>query len=107
VTSTAVAGQVPIASLSRGVAPYTAASTNTTGPYFGFIVGNSYTIHLPTYNSNRQGYSPGDPSKCFNSSPCSGDPDASLVAVVAPYNIGSLGPGAGGSTGASSVRLLE
>lgn len=85
VTSTAVAGQVPIASLSRGVAPYTAVSTNTTGPYFGFIVGNSYTIHWPTYNSNRHGCGPGDPSKCFNSSPCSGDPDASLVAVVANW----------------------
>ena len=37
-----------------------------------------------------------------------GNGNSPYCAVYAgPYNIGSLGPGAGGSTGASSVRLLE
>ena len=85
VASAAVAGQVPITSLSRGLAPYTAVSTNINGPDFGFIVGNSYTIHWPTFNGNRSGCGIGNPDKCFNSPPCSGDPPASLSAVVANW----------------------
>jgi len=84
VTSAAVAGQVPTGPLSRGVAPYTAVSTNTTGPTFGLVAGNSYDLHWPTFNGNRAGCH-SNPSKCFNSPPCSGDPNASLSAVVADW----------------------
>lgn len=101
VTATAVAGQVPIALLSRGVAPYTAVSTNTTGPLFGFVAGNSYDIHWPTYNGNRAGCGVNNPGKCFNSPPCSGDPNASLSAVVA--NWGSAYHGYWGSNSASAI----
>jgi len=84
-SATAVAGQVPVSSLLRGLSPYTAVSTNTTGPAFGFVVGNSYTIHWPTFNGNRSGCGPGNPLRCFNSAPCSGDPNASLMAVVSNW----------------------
>ena len=50
VTSAATAGQIPITLLPRGLAPYTAVSTNTTGPTFGLVVGNSYDIQWPQYN---------------------------------------------------------
>jgi hypothetical protein len=101
VASSAAAGQVPISSLSRGIAPYTAVSTNTTGPAFGFVKGNSYTIHWPTYNGNRSGCGPGNPTKCFNSPPCAGDPNASLVAVV--ENWGSSYHGYWGSNSNSTI----
>src|ERR1035437_696304 len=42
--SSAAAGQIAITAFKRGVAPYTAVSTNTTGPSFGLVVGNSYDI---------------------------------------------------------------
>ena len=101
VTSAAVAGQVPIASLSRGIAPYTAVSTNTTGPAFGFVPGKSYTIHWPTFNGNRKGCDLGSPDSCFNSAPCPDDPAASLRAVVA--NWGSQYHGYWGSNSASGI----
>jgi hypothetical protein len=85
VTSAAVAGQVPTGSLSRGLSPYTAVSTDTSGPAFGLVVGRSYTIHWPTYNGNRHGCGVGSPDSCFNTPPCSGDPNGSLSAVVANW----------------------
>lgn len=102
VTSAAVAAQVPARSIGRGVAPYTAVSTNTTGPTFGLVAGNAYDLHWPTYNGNRAGCKV-DVSKCFNSPPCSGDSNASLSAVVANW-AGSY-YGYWGSTSASVVRL--
>ena len=85
VISTAVAAQVPITSLSWGASPYTAISTTPAANNFGFVIGNSYDIQWPTYNGNRAGCAPGNPDKCFNSPPCSGDPGASLSAVVANW----------------------
>jgi len=85
VTSSAKAGQIPIASVSRGLAPYTAVSTNTTGPNFGLVAGNSYAMQWPTFNSSRSGCSVASPSLCFNSLPCSGDSAASKTAVVANW----------------------
>jgi len=101
VQASAVAGQVPITSLARGVAPYTAVSTNTTGPTFGFVSGESYTIHWPTFNGNRSGCRNGSPDKCFNSPPCAGDPAATLSAVVA--NWGSQYHGYWGSNSNSVI----
>jgi hypothetical protein len=82
VTATGVAGQVAIPTLGQGLSPYTAVSTSAIAPNFGLVVGNSYTIHWPTYNGNRSGCGPADPSKCFNSPPCPSDPTASMLAVV-------------------------
>src|ERR1035437_3297098 len=101
VRSAAAAGQVPISSLSLGLSPYTAISTNTTGPNFGFVSGDSYTIHWPTFNGNRSGCGVGHPDKCFNSPPCSGDSNASLPAVV--VNWGSQYHGYWGSNSASDI----
>ena len=44
VVSTATAGQIDVTSLPRGISPYSAVSTNTTGPNFGLVVGQSYSI---------------------------------------------------------------
>jgi hypothetical protein len=47
----------------------------------------------------------GAPSDYYQKSGNGNDPYCALYA--GPYNVGSAGPGAGGSTGASSVRLIE
>lgn len=86
--SSAEAGQIAITSFTRGVAPYTAVSTNTTGPSFGLIPGESYDIQWPQYNDTRAHCGtilPNTPDKCFNSPPCSGDIAASLMAVVSNW----------------------
>jgi hypothetical protein len=101
VTSIGAAGQVPITSLGRGLAPYTAVSTDTTGPDFGLVAGTSYTIHWPTYNGNRSGCGPGNPSRCFNSAPCPGDSTSSMMAVV--NNWGPQYHGYWGSNSASAI----
>jgi Flp pilus assembly protein TadG len=101
VGSTAVAGQISITSLPNGLAPYSAVSTTAGGPSFGLVVGNSYTIHWPTFNGNRSGCGPGNPDKCFNSTPCAGDPSASLLAVV--NNWGSQYHGYWGSNSNSAI----
>jgi Putative Flp pilus-assembly TadE/G-like len=101
VNASAAAGQVPVGSLSRGLAPYTAVSTDTTAPTFGLVVGNSYDIHWPTFNGNRSGCNSNNPSNCFNSTPCSGDPSASMWAVAS--NWGSQYHGYWGSNSASQI----
>ncbi|MCX6631306.1 MAG: hypothetical protein NTW28_27150 [Candidatus Solibacter sp.] len=101
VVTTAAAGQIPLTTLARGVAPYTAVSTNTTGPMFGLVVGNSYDLQWPQYNAARAHCGPAQPEKCFNSPPCSGDSEASLTAVVS--NWGSSISGYWGSTSNSGI----
>ena len=101
VNASGAAGQVPVTSLSRGLAPYTAVSTNTTGPTFGLVVGNAYDIHWPTYNGNRSGCNSTNPSNCFNSAPCSGDSSNSMWAVAS--NWGSQYHGYWGSNSASQI----
>jgi len=83
VAASAKAGQVSIATVGRGLAPYTAVSTNTSPPNFGFVAGNSYAMQWPTFNSSRSGCSSSSPDLCFNSPPCAGDSPASKTAVVA------------------------
>ena len=102
VTSTATAGQIAITSFPRGLAPYSAVSTNTTGPNFGLVVGNSYDIQWPQYNSTRAGCGPNNPDRCFNSPPCSGETQASEAAVVA--NWGASTSGYWGSNSNSSIE---
>jgi len=102
VVASATAAQVPITSFPRGLAPFTAVSTNTTGPYFGLTVGGSYDIQWPQFNNTRAGCGPGNPSKCFNQSPCADDPKASMTAVVNTW--GSDNSGYWGSTSNSSIE---
>ena len=50
-------------------------------------------------------YSNGSPSNYYQKTGNGNSPYCALYA--GPYNIGSIGPGVGGTTGASSVRLIE
>ena len=102
VSSAAVAGQVAITDLSEGLAPYTGVTTNTTGPNFGLVAGNSYDIQWPAYNGQKSGCGPSNPTKCFVSPPCSGEPNASLVAVVTNW-----GSSLSGYWGTNSNSVIE
>lgn len=102
VGSSAIAGQISITSFPRGLAPYTAVSTNTTGPNFGLVIGSSYDIQWPQYNGTRAGCGPGNPDKCFVSPPCDGESKASKVAVIS--NWGSSISGYWGSSSNSSIE---
>src|SRR5258706_4260711 len=102
VASSATAGQIAITSFPQGLSPYTGVSTNTTGPNFGLVVGNSYDIQWPQYNGSKAGCAPATPDKCFVSPPCSGDSDASKVAVVT--NWGSSLSGYWGSNSNNVIR---
>jgi Flp pilus assembly protein TadG len=102
VSSTATAGQVAVSSLPQGLGPYTAVSTDPTGPSFGFQVGELYDIQWPQFNKNRTGCSSTNPDACFNSPPCSGEQFASKVAVVNAWS--SSESGYWGSNSNSVIR---
>jgi len=104
VISSATAAQVALTTVPTGLAPYTAVSTNTTGPNFGLVVGSSYDLHWPQFNKNRQGCSSTTPDNCFNTppGPCSGDTAASKTAVV--DNWGASNSGFWGSNSNSIIK---
>ena len=106
VSTVAVAAQIAVPALTRGVSPYTAVSTNTTGPAFGFVAGNSYSIHWPTFNGNRSKCDQ-DPLKCFNSDPCADDPPASLLAVVNNWGSNFHGYWGDNSNAAIAAAVLD
>ena len=91
VNSSATAAQVDLTSIPVGLAPYTAVSTNTTGPNFGLTVGSSYDLHWPQFNSHRSGCDSAHPDSCFNSPPCTGDTPASKTAVVSNWGDNNSG----------------
>ena len=107
VVSAATAGQIAVSSLRQGVAPYTAVSTNPTGPAFGFIAGNSYDIQWPNYNGSKAGCGPANPDKCFNSPPCSGDPLASKVAVVTNWGAKFSGYWGGSANSDIAAEIMD
>jgi Flp pilus assembly protein TadG len=107
VASTAAAGQIPFTSFPVGLAPYTAVSTNTTGPNFGLVVGNSYDIQWPQYNGTRNGCGPANPDKCFNSPPCSGETKASEVAVVSNWSASTSGYWGSSSNSSIEQEILD
>lgn len=90
VYSRAVAGQVPVTTLTTGLAPYTAVAPNPSSPNFGFTQGNSYSVQWPQFNGSRSGC-PANPSRCFNSPPCTGDPNSSLSAVATHWGSANNG----------------
>ena len=102
VTSSATAGQIDITSFPRGLAPYSAVSTNTVGPTFGFTIGHSYDIQWPQYNSSRGGCGPGNPDKCFVSPTCADETNASKLAVVNNWQASNSG-----YWGASSNSIIR
>src|SRR5229473_2545961 len=85
VVSAATTGQIALTSFPRGLAPYTAVSTNTTGPNFGLVVGNTYDIQWPNYNGTKAGCTPSTPDNCFVSPPCNDDPPVSRTAVTSNW----------------------
>lgn len=107
VVSSATAAQVDLTSIPRGLAPYTAVSTNTTGPNFGLVVGNSYDIHWPQFNGTRNGCGPGNPDKCFNSPPCPGDVKASEVAVISNWGASTSGYWGSNSNNTIAKEILD
>jgi|SRR5579862_4970845 len=102
VVSSGTAAQIAITSFPQGLSPYTGVSTNTIGPNFGLVVGNSYDIQWPQYNGSRAGCGPGTPDKCFVSPPCSGDSNASKTAVVTNW-----GSSLSGYWGSNSNSVIE
>ncbi|HEV8148272.1 MAG TPA: pilus assembly protein TadG-related protein [Bryobacteraceae bacterium] len=107
VASAATAGQIAITSFPRGLAPYTAVSTNTVGPNFGLTVGDSYDIQWPQYNSTRAGCGAGSPDKCFVSAACTGDSTASKVAVVTNWGANTSGYWGGNSNSIIEQEILD
>lgn len=104
VASTATAGQINITSFPEGLSPYTAVSTNTTGPNFGLVVGNSYDIQWPAM-SGSSNCDPNNPLKidnCFIRPPCPGDSFASKQAVVIAWASANSG-----YWGATSNNVIE
>jgi hypothetical protein len=107
VIATATAGQINITSFPEGLSPYTAVSTNTTGPNFGLTVGEEYDIQWPQYNGGGN-CDPTDQSKiknCFGGKGvCHGDGlnFATMQAVV--YNWGSSNSGYWGATSNSVIE---
>ena len=103
VASKSIAGQVPITTFPRGLAPYTAVSTNTTGPRFGLTVGQQYSLQWPQYNGTRAGCNQGNPENCFNANPCAGDSKESAWAVA--QNWGSNYNGYWGFSSNQDIKL--
>lgn len=104
VASTATAGQIDITSFPQGLSPYTAVSTNTTGPTFGLTIGQSYDIQWPAM-SGSVSCDPYDQVKinnCFIKPPCPGDSFKSKQAVVLNWSSSNSG-----YWGASSNSTIE
>jgi hypothetical protein len=101
IISSAIAAQVALTTIPTGLAPYTAVSTDTTGPNFGLVVGSSYNLHWPQFNQHRAGC-PGILDNCFVKPPCTGDLAASKTAVVS--NWGASNSGFWGSNSNSVIK---
>ena len=104
VIASATAGQIAITTFPEGLSPYTAVSTNTTGPNFGLTVGQVVDIQWPQYNGGGN-CDPTDQSKinnCFGKPPCSGETFASKQAVV--NNWASANSGYWGATSNSVIE---
>lgn len=103
VIATATAGQIVITSFPQGLSPYTAVSTNPTGPEFGLTVGKVYDIQWPAVSAggcdpSKNGY----PDNCFIKPPCTDEPTASKIAVVTNW-----GSSNSGYWGATSNNVIE
>ena len=106
----AVAGQIPITSLAKGLSPFTAVGLNGNAQAnFGLVPGNSYTIQWPQFNGSSAGCPSGNGngngnnwSNCFHRPPCPGDTNSSLASVVQ-----SWGSQTNGYWGASSGALIR
>jgi Flp pilus assembly protein TadG len=104
VTSSATAGQINITAFPEGLSPYTAVSTNTTGPNFGLVVGQSYDIQWPAASGSAN-CDPNNTAKvdnCFIKPPCTGDLFAAKQAVL-----NNWGSSNNGYWGASSNSIIE
>ena len=107
VNSMATAAQVDLTTIPTGLAPYTAVSTDTTGPNFGLVIGSSYDLHWPQFNSHRSGCDPTTPDACFNSPPCTGDTAASKTSVVSDWGDSNSGYWGSNSNSVISQEVLD
>ena len=83
VATRSVAGQISISNFPVGLGPYSAIGQGSmSGPNFGLVVGEQYSIQWPQFNGTRAGCNPGNPEKCFNSPPCAGDSKQAMQAVT-------------------------
>ena len=103
VIASATAGQIAITTFPEGLSPYTAVSTNHTGPNFGLTVGQVVDIQWPgmpngVCDPTQNGY----PNSCFIKPPCSGENPLSTLAMVR-----SWGSANSGYWGATSNSVIE
>ena len=106
VIASATAGQINITTFPEGLSPYTAVSTNTTGPNFGLAVGQVVDIQWPQYNGGGN-CDPTDQSKinnCFIKPPCAGDLASFATKQAVVNNWASANSG---YWGASSNSVIE
>jgi Flp pilus assembly protein TadG len=107
VASAAIAAQVAITSFPRGLAPYTAVSTNPVGPNFGLTIGDSYDIQWPAFSPARAGCNPGNPDKCFIRPPCTGESATSKTAVVTSWGANNSGYWGSNSNSIIQQEILD
>lgn len=107
VTSSATAAQVDIPVLHRGMSPYTVVSTNTTGPNFGLVVGQSYDLQWPQYNTDRHNCNQAHPQLCFVSHPCADEPKESMWAVAQNWSASLNGYWGGTSNSEIAAATLD
>jgi len=103
VIASATAGQINITTFPEGLSPYTAVSTNHTGPNFGLTVGQVVDIQWPGMsNGGCDATKNGYPDNCFLKPPCSGESSASKLAMIAAWNSSNSG-----YWGATSNSVIE
>lgn len=107
VSSSAIAGQVPITTVPRGLAPYTAIAQTPTGPSFGLTVGDSYDIQWPQFNGSRNGCGTSNPEKCFNTPPCAGDSITAQLSVVNNWSSSNSGYWGSNSNSIIQKEILD
>jgi Flp pilus assembly protein TadG len=92
VVSRAVAIQKQISSFSQGLAPYTAVaqSSTATGPNFGLVRGQSYSIQWAHFSGGSNCKS-NNPDKCFTGNICPGDNNTVKWAVASNWGSGNSG----------------
>ncbi len=102
VISRAVAAQISITTIGKGMGPYTAVGQSPTGPNFGLTAGVQYDIQWPAYNSTKNACKQNNPKGCFVKPPCAGDPDSVLWNVA--QNWGSSISGYWGFSSNADIR---
>ncbi len=110
----AVAGQIPITSLAKGLSPFTAVGLNGNAQAnFGLVVGNQYTIQWPQFNASMGGCPSNNGNgggqqweNCFLREPCGGDLNAAGKAAMRSV-VQNWGTDTNGYWGANSGAVIR